>query len=269
LLVFDLEEEQLRRTYQVCRLGFGITAVALVAACFTSLVSLLAFVQHELFLWVHQSPLFQLLETPIVWLSLFGATLLWGRWDHVSWQRRAGLLLLMCLVDLACWFVEHGTTFGLENGNGGHEWLRIELGQALGWAEFALLSSLSCAYLVHLGVEQAREYDKSTRSMAVTGALIWLLWFCQQTDWAAGWPLRQARRGGLETMLLWQGTTLIWAITLIHVTALVIKATRQSTQVLEEMDRYAEGHDLLRSRSDSMQASDLLKSQKHDDDSLD
>jgi hypothetical protein len=265
LLVFDLEEEQLRKTYHLCRLGFGITAVALVAACFTSLVSLLAFVQRDLALWVHQAPWFQWLETPIVWLSLIGATLLWGRWDHLSWQRRAGLLLLMCLVDLACWFIKHGGTMGLDNGNGGHEWLRVELGAALGWAEFALLSSLSCDYLVHLGVEQAREYDKSTRSMAVTGALIWMLFFCQQTDWGAGWPLRHARRGGLEALLLHQGTTLLWAITLIHVTALVIKATRQSTRVLEEMDGDTDGQDLLRSRSDSGQATELLQSQRQDD----
>jgi hypothetical protein len=262
--VFDLEEEQLRKTYQLCRLGFGITAVALVAACFTSLASLLAFVQRDLFLWLNQSPLYQWLETPIVWLSLVGATLLWGRWDHVSWQRRAGLLLLMCLVDLACWFVKHGANLGLDNAHG-HEWLRVELGEALGWAEFALLSSLSCDYLVHLGVEQAREYDKSTRSMAVTGALIWMLFFCQQTDWGAGWPLRQARRGGLETLLLLQGTTLIWAITLIHVTALVIKATRQSTFVLAEMDRDADGHELLRSRSEPSKGSEKRQSEWYDD----
>jgi hypothetical protein len=265
LLVFDLEEEQLRKTYQLCRLGFGITAVALVAACFTSLASLLALVQRDLALWLNESMLFQWLETPIIWLSLVGATLLWGRWDHVSWQRRAGLLLLMCLVDLACWFVKHGASLGLDHGHGAHDWLRIELGEALGWAEFALLSSLSCDYLVHLGVEQARDYDKSTRSMAVTGALIWMLFFCQQTDWGAGWPLRQARRGGLETLLLLQGTTLIWAITLIHVTALVIKATRQSTFVLAEMDRDADAHDLLRSRSEPAKASEPRRSDRYDD----
>ena len=32
--MFDLEREQLRKTYQLCRLGFGFIAVALVLACF-------------------------------------------------------------------------------------------------------------------------------------------------------------------------------------------------------------------------------------------
>jgi hypothetical protein len=44
---------------------------------------------------------------------------------------------------------------------------------------------------------------------------------------------------------------LIWAITLIQVTALVISAVRQSTFVLQEMEREDGENDLLRSRSDS------------------
>ena len=126
------------------------------------------------------------------------------------------------------------------------------LGDALGWGEFALISSLTCDYLVHLGVDHARESDKSTRSMAATGAMVWMLFFCQRTNWRAGWPLQVAAQiRGLDGMLLFHGFTLIWTITLIQVTALVISAVRQSTDVLDEMDREDQEHDLLRSRSDS------------------
>jgi heme exporter protein D len=55
----------------------------------------------------------------------------------------------------------------------------------------------------------------------------------------------------VEGLLLHHGSMLIWAITLIQVTAVVISAVRQSTRVLEEMDREDQDHDLLRSRSDS------------------
>jgi hypothetical protein len=54
-------------------------------------------------------------------------------------------------------------------------------------------------------------------------------------------------------MLLYHGFKLIWAITLIQVTALVISAVRQSTEVITEMDREDQETDLLRSRSDSPQ----------------
>jgi hypothetical protein len=87
--------------------------------------------------------------------------------------------------------------------------------------------------------------------MAATGAMLWLLSFCQRTNWRAGWPLQRLHIRGLEGILLFHGYHLIWTITLIQVTALVISAVRQSTYVLHEMDREDEDNDLLRSRSDA------------------
>jgi len=249
--MFDLEREQLRKTYELCRLGFGITAGALALACFMSVLDLFGFFQPELLVRIHSLAWYQWLNTPIVWGSLIGTTLLWGRWDHASWQRRAGVLLFMCSVDLALWFVARGDGLGLPVADVGHGWLRENAGIALGWGEFALLSSLSCDYLVHLGVDHASDSDKSTRSMTATGALVWMLLFSQQTEWGAGWPLKHRRPVNLEGQLLMYGFILIWTITLIQVTALVISAVRQSTHVLEEMDREDQQSDLLRSRSDS------------------
>jgi hypothetical protein len=251
--MFDIEREQRRKTYQLCRLGFTILAVALVLACFSSLLDLASrFVDRGMVTWIRQSIWYQWLDTPIVWGCLIGATLLFGRWDHASWQRRAGLFLMLNLVDLGLWFVARGDVMGGGAAEFGHEWLREIMGAALGWGEFALISSLTCDYLVHLGVEHARDSDKSTRSMAATGAMVWLLLICQLTDWHAGWPLQMQRQmRGLEGMLLMHGFKLIWAITLIQVTALVISAVRQSTEVIAEMDREDQENDLLRSRSDS------------------
>ena len=177
-------------------------------------------------------------------------TLLWGRWDHAGWQRRAGLLLVMNLVDGALWFFDHAAAMGISDLEIGHDWLRSNLGEALGWAEFALLAGLSCDYLEHLGLEQARESGKSARAMAATGAVLWMLWFCERTDWTARWPLRPRPFGVQEERLLLLGFLLIWAITLMQVTALAISATRQSGYVLDEMHREDEANDPLRSASD-------------------
>jgi hypothetical protein len=49
------------------------------------------------------------------------------------------------------------------------------------------------------------------------------------------------------------GFNLIYTITLIQVTALVISAARQSTVVLSEMDREDQEDDLLRPQSDVYQ----------------
>jgi len=262
--MFDLEREQLRKTYELCRLGFGITAIALALACVMSVFDLFGFFQPHLLMWIHGLAWYPWLNVPIVWGSLIGTTLLWGRWNHVSWQRRAGLLMFMCLIDLGLWFAARGDGLGLPGGEVGHGWLRESAGIALGWGEFALLSSLSCDYLVHLGIDHASDSDKSTRSMTATGALVWMLLFTQQTEWGAGWPLKHRRPGGVEAELLIYGFTLIWTITLIQVTALVISAVSQSTHVLKEMDREDQEGDLLRSRSDSHHGFDGITANRHD-----
>ncbi len=182
--MFDLEREHFRKTYQLCRLAFLITALALVLASFTSLLAMYALFDHRLYLWMKESAFFRWTSAPIVWGCVIGATLLLGRWDHVSWQRRTGLFLVMNLVDLGLWFISHADDMGPEVGAFGHRWLRDSMGIALGWGEFALLSSLTCDYLTHLGVDYASDSDKSTRSMAATGAMVWLLSFCQRTNCA-------------------------------------------------------------------------------------
>jgi hypothetical protein len=257
--MLDLEREQFRKAYQVCRVGFAFLSAALVIACFDSLLHLFSSFNPGLFHQVVRSGWYHWIDTPIVWASLIGTTLFWGRWQHASWQRRSGLLLVMSLADAVLWFLDHGDALGRGEIEIGHEWLRGNLGRALGWAEFALMASLASDYLVHLGVDQARETARSARSMAATGAVLWMLLFCELTDWG-GWPLQPRPIRALETLMLYHGSHLIWAITLLQVTALVISATRQSNHALEEMEREDQALDPLRSRSDSPDQVDLLTS---------
>ncbi len=240
--MFEEEREQFRKNYQLCRLGFGITAVGLVLACIDSLLGLFGKLQPHFFTSLTDSPWYVWLQTPITWCPLFGVSLLRGAWDQTSWRRRSSLLLLMCMADLGLWFFSRGESLGLPFGHDNHSWLRAHMGDALGWSQFALLSSLSGVYLAHLGVEQARDSDKATRSMVVTGAALWMIQFCQQTNWAAGWPL-QPRRLGLEWFLLQHGWSLIWTIILIQVTGLVLSAARQTRHVLDEMAREDQAND--------------------------
>ena len=143
----------------------------------------------------------------------------------------------------------------------GHpDWFRLNLGQALGWAEFALLAGLSGDYLVHLGLSQADDSARSTRSLAATGAVIWLLKFCELTNWDGGWPLRQ-RRGNMHGWLLLLGSELIWTITLIQVTALIIAALRQSNRTLAEIENEDREHETLRFSAETPRQEALSKGQ--------
>ena len=185
--MIDLEREHLRKTYQLCRTGFFILAVSLVPASIMMLLAMVGLLGDPgLFRRIVNSPWNHWVSTVSVWGSLVGTMLLWARWDHKSWQRRTGFLLFMCLVDVILWFMDQSDGQGPAQVN----WLRSNLGQALGWAEFALLASLSGDYLVHLGLDQAEDSAKSTRSLAATGAVVWMLQFCESTNWDGGWPLR-------------------------------------------------------------------------------
>jgi hypothetical protein len=196
--------------------------------------------------WLVNGPVWRWVDAPIVWASLIGTYLLWGRWSDPGWQRRSGLLVVMGAVDAVLWLIKHGGTLGLHPGDVGHPWLREMLGQALGWAEFMLIASLACEVLVHLGVSAAAETGKATRSLAATGAAVWLLLFIQTTDWNRGWPLAFRPPHFVEQLLLHLASTMIWTITLVQVTALTVAAFRQCSAVLEEIDREDAANDPLR-----------------------
>ncbi len=124
--MYDIEREQIRKTYQLCRLGFFFLAAALSIACFESLLDLIGRFDHGhgLLSWIHGFEWYQWLGTPIIWGSAVGAILLWGRWNHTSWHRRAGLFLLMNLADLVLWFIARSDTNLAAPGDFGHLWLR-------------------------------------------------------------------------------------------------------------------------------------------------
>ena len=76
--MFDLERDELRKTYQLCRLGFGFIAVAMVLFSLGSVVDLFSVFHRHLVQWVHAMPWFAWIGLPIAWGSLIGAVLLSG-----------------------------------------------------------------------------------------------------------------------------------------------------------------------------------------------
>lgn len=233
------------KAYQWSRLGFFLMALGLVPTCILEVAVLIGrFSEPRLVRWIVRSGLLEITDMFVPWAMLAGATVLWTAWELPSWRRRAGLLMTMCLVDVACWFINLGDP----NAMGEHAFFRSQLGAALGWAQFSLIASLAGDVLVHLGVEQAEESSKSTRSLAATGAMVWMLLFVETTDLQAGWPLQRAPAITLHARLLWLANTVIHTICLIQVSALVVAAFRR----LLDVDRIeGEEQKALRGTKDS------------------
>jgi len=247
----ELERDQERKTYRLCQMGFGFLSAALLVACLTQLVTLPVFFHrgHGL-AWLRNSAVWHWADTPIVFGCLIGWYLLLGCWKTRAWQRTTGLLVVMGIVDAVLWLMDHSGDLGLRTGDLGHTWFRYCLGHALGWAELALVAGLASEVLVHLGIQQAVETGRTTRTLAASGTTVWMLHFFIRTDWQAGWPLLV--RPGLrdEAFLLYVASILIWTVVLLQVTALTIAATRQSTLVLREMEKEERANDPLRSASE-------------------
>jgi hypothetical protein len=233
----DIDREGQRQVYKLCRLGFGILSFSLLLAIVSCVVVFAAiFGGPWLVSWYYYGGAISprnVTGALVTWGSLVGVYLLWGRWRAPAWQRRAGLLLLMSLVDVALWCVEHAPAISIPAPQE-HEWLLHHLGEALGWAEFVLIASLACDFLQHLGVEHAPAAGKATCSLAATGAVIWGILFVQSTQWGT-WPL--IGRLTPDKLLLLMGSHTIWTLTLIQVTALTFSAAQQASRVLTEMNR--------------------------------
>ena len=243
----DIVDDDKRR-YELCRSAFGFLSGALVLACLTAFMALpMVFFNGQILIpWLQDPTVWFWIETPIVWTSLLGSYLLWGRWSEPSWQRRAGLLVVMCMVDALLWMIKHAHELGIHKEPVAHFWLRMNVGEALGWAEFAILASLACEMMAHLGVSNAEEAGQSTRSLAATGASLFMILFCLRTDWAHGWPLEFRPAFGVPLRLLSLGQLMIQTITLIQVTALVIAATRQCGVMIRSIAQEEASEDIWR-----------------------
>ncbi|WZO97988.1 hypothetical protein EP7_005040 [Isosphaeraceae bacterium EP7] len=246
-----------RRRYRLCMIGFGLTAVSILLLAVDSTLNLglrLSWMrgQPAPWAWALNSPAYSwLIGAPITWMALLGTYLLWGRWDDPSWQRRAGLLVVMNLVDSVLWAIDRGPELGLMAADAEHLWFRIKLAQALGWAEFALIAGLAADLAVHLGVPHAADSGKTTRSLVAVGALSWMYLFIQGTNWGHPfWPLEPRLRVTPGLFMFSLANLFIQTIVAFQVASLSFLAASRCRHVLAEIDREEHANDPLKSRSE-------------------
>jgi hypothetical protein len=247
-----------RRRYRLCMIGFGLTAAAILLLAIDSTLNLgmrfsLMRGRPAPWQWALSTPAYSwLVGAPITWMALLGTYLLWGRWDNSSWQRRAGLLVVMNLVDSVLWAIDRGPELGLMAADAEHLWFRIKLAQALGWAEFALIAGLASDLAVHLGATQAAESSRTTRSLVAIGALSWMFVFIQGTNWGQPfWPLEPRPVRFAPGLLMFSLASLfIQTIVAFQVASLSFLAAARCRQVLAEIDREERDNDPLKSRSE-------------------
>ncbi len=234
----DWERDEHRPRYRLCRAAFLLCALGTGLMVLDSAAGVAFFLtwQPEIMDFI-ASPLWQWAAgSTIVWSSLLGASLLWGRWSEPDWKRRSGYLVLLSLAGIVFWVVRHGETFGLGPAELGHRWLRIQLMIGARWVWLGVVASLAYSVVAHLGREEAGESLASILALVVAGVIVWAILVLYQTDWELGWPLRPRPGLNLLTWLLWLGLSAIRGLAGFLVTVLCLLAARECSQILRELD---------------------------------
>ena len=254
----DQDVDQDRRTYRLCQLGLILSGLSLILFALDSATQGL-FLGSIMLTWQIPPPWMVVFEqvwwdlaikAPMNVLALLGAYFLWGRWSDSGWQRRAGLLVVLNLVDVVLWTTRHADYLNLGPEYLGHEWFVRNLTRALEWAEIALLASLASDLWTHLGSTRAAEIGLATRKMVASGAIFWMMTFCHRTAWHRGWPLVQIWGLDPPTIMFLTGVTVLRTITILQTIGLVFGAARACGNVVREIDHQERSNDLLISRSE-------------------
>jgi hypothetical protein len=244
----DLEFDDPKPRYRLCQLGFGLIALALallsvdlvcvLAMTFAPMQGLKALLDNPAWTW--------LVSTPITWASLIGSYFLWGRWNEPSWQRRAGLLVLLNASDAVFWALNHAQELGLAEKAFPYSWIRAQITMGFGWVELLLIAGLATDVSLHLGKADASDGGRSARSLSLVGMGIWLFLFAVESTW-----LRMPFRFRLQMFLLHLGSLVLLTTASFQVTVLCAIASRQCKRFVAELNLREWDHDLLRSRSET------------------
>ena len=240
------ERRQIRR-YQwgFTALGFGLIIASLFSVGSLLLIFFNRGVLGQLAAWDFVE------ETTVVLATVVGSGLLWGGSKDESWRRRSGLLLMMCLVDLVLWSIDHAPTLGLSDMTIGHEPFRRALGHALGWSEFALIASLAAGMAASLGEPRALDLGRAVRSLTTVGAAVWFAYFFLRTDWSPPiWPLRE-RPLNLELLYLWIGSAFLSTAVLVQVTMICLYAGRTCARAGRALRAQEQASEAFPSRSEA------------------
>ena len=141
----DLDFDELRPRYRLCRAGFGLMALSLGLLCLSNVcVSAYGITRNE---GIRKKSSRAIGGTgssgrATAGRAFLGSYLLWGRWKEPVWQSRAGALVLLNFLDLITWGIDHSAQLGLAPDNRGlaplapaHPDERIRLDRALSGGE--------------------------------------------------------------------------------------------------------------------------------------
>jgi hypothetical protein len=196
--------------------GFGVCALGLALLCLDSTLELAFILSFEPLLrkiLVH--PVWTIgVSSAITGLTFLGSYALWRRLPTTSWQRYSTLLLIMNIIHVVFWIMDHHAQLGLPNQNFEHGWLRLQVSQIFNWLEF-----LAWLWLMRSLFDFLRQQFPELSKTSVFGVYTGYAWFGMMvsigiaiglTDWQRGWPLQRVGwLGRMDSLMLATVTTML------------------------------------------------------------
>lgn len=247
-LDFERDRGRLRQSYRSCWIGFSLYGLFLAAGSIEAIATLFlqfAGLNPHLGYWLGINPYdfdfgFNMVRT---WERLLACFALAAAWPAVPlWRRRAGLLLVMAIADVALWSVTYSVPLGLASEPTRHLVFCHYLSMALGWSRFLLVANLASDFAAHAQIPRAAEFGSAARKAATTGAALWFGYFLLRINWRHPWPLVE-RRLTFDAFQLFMACRVLNLLCLVQATFLTLLASRAASQSLRQMAREDEGYD--------------------------
>ncbi len=202
----DPTYESQRPRYFLCSLGFGFLGVSFVLLTIGTATPIIGFLtDNQAFLAAVNRPWWTfVVNLPMSYGALIGAYLVWGRWTDPSWQRRAGLLLLMNLIDAVSATLLESRALGFDAGLEPDSYLIGLITGIFAWLEFYLSASLAAEIAAQLARPTLADAGRLSERIALIALVIWVLFHGLRTDWSI-WPPVQPRIQSLEELFIYLG----------------------------------------------------------------
>ncbi|MFM7128103.1 MAG: hypothetical protein ACKO0V_01940, partial [bacterium] len=179
--------------------GFGLSAAGLALLFLDSALELAFILSFEAAirkLLVH--PVWSVgVSGSITGLTFLGSYALWRRLPGEKWMKFSTLLLIMNIIHVVFWVMDHHTQLGLPNQQFEHGWLRLQASQVFNWLEYlawiGLLRNFFEFLRNHLPEATNPPYFGVYSGYAWFGLFVSLGIAVGLTDWQGGWPLERVR----------------------------------------------------------------------------
>lgn len=196
--------------------GFGLSAMGLALLFLDNALELAFILSFEAVirkLLVH--PVWSVgVSGSITGLTFLGSYALWRRLPGEKWMKFSTLLLIMNIIHVVFWVMDHHSQLGLPNQQFEHGWLRLQASQIFNWLEYLAWLGLIRIFFEFLKIHQTEAnkppYFGIYSGYAWFGLFVSISIAMGLTDWQRGWPLERVRwLGRMDSLMLATVTTIL------------------------------------------------------------